>query len=158
MAININKSREHILQFLRQSSIGVLATADKTSRPHAAAVYITHDENLNIYFITKENTAKSRDLQTNAQAAIAIYDPASQTTLQAEGPVEEIIDMAQSEKILFEVWTKALQTSKSGTIPVSKLKAGGYIAYKLMAPSVRLATFNTNGDKENIFEIVPTQQ
>lgn len=155
MAINLSKSREHILQFLSRNKVGVLATADKTGRPHAAAVYTTHDENLNIYFITKEKTAKSRDLQTNAQAAIAIYEPSSQTTLQAEGVAEEVIDMAQSEKILYEVWTTALQTSQSGTIPVSKLKAGGYIAYKLNAPSIRLATFNADGDKENIFEIVP---
>lgn len=158
MAINISESRDNILHFLRNNRVGVLATSDRTGQPHAATVYITHDDDLNLYFVTKEQTAKSRDLQTNPQAAIAIYDPTNQTTVQAEGKVEEIIDIAESERILYEVWMTALQTSDSGTIPISKLRAGGYIAYKLKAKALRLASFNADGDKANIFETVPTNQ
>lgn len=155
MVINLSESRDHILNFLRNNRVGVLATSDRTGRPHAATVYITHDENLNLYFVTKEKTTKNENLKTNPQAAIAIYDPSSQSTVQAEGRVEEIIDIGQSEKILYEVWTTALQTSESGNIPVSKLQAGGYVAYGLIAPTIRLATFNPKDDKASIFETVP---
>lgn len=156
MSIDISESREHIKNFLYNHGVGVLATADKAGRPHAATIYITHDDQLNFYFVTKKETQKYRNLETTHQAAIAIYDPASQATVQAEGKVEEVTSAEQTERVFYEIWNIALKTSDSGVLPVSKLKAGGYVVYRLSAPSVRLASFNNPdpSDYENMFEIV----
>jgi hypothetical protein len=48
-----------------------------------------------------------------------------------------------------------MNTSESGIPPISKLRAGEYIVYKLIPSSMRMASFiqPDPGSYENIFEI-----
>ena len=159
MPIDITKSREHITEFLNNHRVGVLATVDNTGKPHAATVYLAYDRQFNVYFVTKKETQKSRNLQDTGRAAIAIYDADSQSTVQAEGMATEVTDSQLAEGIITEIWSVALKTSFSHIPPTSKLTAGGYIVYRLSAPSLRMATFNRSDseDYENIFETVNTE-
>lgn len=99
MPIKMSESKELIRDFLGKSSVGVLATCDKSGQPHAAAVYIINDEELNVYFITKEGTQKSQDIRDNPKVALAVYDEASQTTLQTVGSVSNVEDTAEANKV-----------------------------------------------------------
>lgn len=159
MPIDIDQSRSDITAFLEKNNTGVLASADNTGKPHAATVYFTFDKQLNLYFITKKETQKSRNLQANPRAAIAIFDVSSQTTVQAEGTVSEVIDPRQQEWIFNDITKAAIRTS-NGVPPTSQYIAGGYVVYKLLAPTLRKATFNTpdpNANSADIFEVIHTQ-
>lgn len=159
--IDLHDSREHLLAFLANNHIGVLATASNLGKPHAATVYITFDQDLNIYFITRKNTRKSQNLQGNGQVALAIYNAASQTTLQAEGTAIEVTQPDKIQWICNDIWRIASQTNSTNAPPQTQLMgAGDYIAYKLSAPSLRLATYaqSVTAKPEDIFTIVPTQE
>lgn len=108
MSIDTSESRSRIVDFLNQQGVGVLATADSSGKPHAATVYVTSDEPLNLYFVTKRDTQKCRNLQANPRAAIAVYNAATQTTLQAEGTVVEVTDAQQQEWIFKDIWSLSL--------------------------------------------------
>lgn len=153
-----NGSSEHLTDFLNKHSVGVLATCTPNGKPHAATVYLTYDRQFNIYFLTKKDTQKSRNLQSNNQAAIAIYDAASQTTVQAEGAVIEVTDPDQVAWVMNDIWRIALSISPTSAPPQARLVAGGYIAYKLITPSLRMATFVQQNpeDYDGIFEITST--
>lgn len=155
MPIDVNESRQHITQFLSQHTVGVLATADATGKPHAATVYVAHDQQLNLYFITKRETQKSWDLTANPWGAIAIYDADTQTTVQARGAVSEVQDTTQTEWVFTEIWRIAQRTS-SNIPPTVRMSAGGYVVYRLSAPTLRMATFNRPdpAQYETIFEVV----
>lgn len=157
--IDISNSQEHIGAFLDKHHSGVLATTDSTGKPHAATVYLAYDRNFNIYFVTKRETQKARNIQQNPFAAIAISDEASQTTVQAVGPVSELTDAQRSSGIISEIWSIALRSSQSRIPPTTKLSAGGYVVYMLSAPSLRMATFNASDtmNDDNIFETVNTE-
>lgn len=157
--VDVTESREHIGEFLKTHNVGVLATATANGKPHAATVYVTYDQQFNVYFVTKKDTQKNRNLQENSRAAIAIYDAPSQTTVQAEGTAVAVTDSQLVESIITEVWSVALRTSQSHIPPTTKLTAGGYIVYRLSAPSLRMATFGNQDDSnyDNIFETVHTQ-
>jgi nitroimidazol reductase NimA-like FMN-containing flavoprotein (pyridoxamine 5'-phosphate oxidase superfamily) len=159
MAIEINQSREHLSDFLSKHGVGVLATSTKEGKPYAATVYLTYDQQFNIYFVTKKDTQKSRNLQTNNQAAIAVYDAASQTTVQAEGAVVEVTDPEQVTWVTNDIWRIAMNISPTSPPPQTRLTAGGYIAYKLITPSLRMATFKQQdpADYDKIFEVVSTR-
>ena len=159
MAIDITESREHLSSFLSKNQVGVLATVDATGKPHAATIYFTFDQQFDIYFITKKDTQKSRNLQHNNRAAIAVYDASSQATVQAEGTVVEVADAKQLEWIFNDIWHTASKTSANSAPPQSQLLAGGYIVYKLAAPSLRMATFirQDPADYDKIFEVIHTQ-
>lgn len=161
MPVDITRSQEHIADFLALHRVGVLATVSSAGKPHAATIYFTYDQQLNIYFVTKKETQKSRNLQANGLAAIAVYDAATQTTVQIEGTVVEVTDPDQTVWIFNDVWRIAEQTSGIGGVPpTSRLAAGGYISYKISAPSLRMASFiqsDPSSTSEDVFEIVHTQ-
>ncbi len=161
MTIGISESRERLLEFLRSNNVGVLATVSSAGMPHAATVYITFDQDLNIYFVTRNGTRKSQNIHANGQAALAIYNAATQTTLQAEGTAIEVSDPSKTQWVFNDIWRIATQTSPDNPPPQTQLTgAGEYKAYKLSAPSLRLATFKGQGstNPEQIFKVVPTQE
>ncbi len=155
--IDISSSQKHISEFLDKHRSGVLATADTLGKPHAASVYITYDRNLNIYFVTKADTQKARNIQQNPHAAIAISDEATLTTVQGLGPVSKITDHERANDIITEIWRIALNSSQSHIPPTSRLTAGGYVVYMLSAPSLRMATFSTANADDDIFETAHTE-
>jgi general stress protein 26 len=159
MGINISASRENLLDFLKHNTAGVLATASNLGKPHAATVYVTFDQELNIYFVTRKGTQKSRNLQANSQAALAIYNATSQTTLQAEGTAIEVTNQQKMQWVFNDIWRIATQTAPNSPPPQTQLiGAGDYVAYQLSAPSLRLATYaQPNAAPEHIFDVVPTQ-
>lgn len=159
MSIDATESRPRIVEFLARKGVGVLATADPSGKPHAATVYLTSDQALNLYFVTKRDTQKCRNLQANPRAAIAVYDAASQTTVQSEGTVIEVNDAKQQEWIFKDIWSLAAKTSPGGIPPTTQLIAGGYVVFRLSAPSLRMATFIHPGGTTDtdIFDVMHTQ-
>lgn len=161
MAIAISESRKRITDFLENNKVGVLATCSNAGMPYAATVYITFDQDLNIYFVTRKETRKNRNLHDNGQAAIAIYNATSQATLQAEGGAIEVTDPAKMQWVFNDIWKIASQTSPANQPPQTQLiGAGTYVAYKLAAPSLRLATYTqqSSANPEQIFSVVPTRE
>ena len=161
MTVAISESRQHVVDFLKNNAVGVLATATSAGVPHAATVYITYDQELNIYFATRRETRKSRDLLANGHAALAIYDALSQTTLQAEGVAIEVTDPNKMQWVFNDIWHIAAQVSPDNPPPQTQLMhAGDYIVYKLSAPSLRLATYarQSGADTSQLFSIVPTKE
>lgn len=160
MTVDISESRERLLEFLQNNTVGVLATISSAGKPHAATVYVTYDRDLNIYFVTRKGTQKSQNIQDNHLAALAIYDAAAQTTLQAEGTVVQVSDPAKIQWVFNDIWLIAAQTSPSSPPPQTQLiHSGEYTAYKLATPTLRLATFRqqSSANPETIFSVIPTQ-
>jgi nitroimidazol reductase NimA-like FMN-containing flavoprotein (pyridoxamine 5'-phosphate oxidase superfamily) len=143
----------HIAEFLQRNHIAVLATADKkTAAPHAAAVYYATDSHLNIYFLTKDKTAKSRNIESNPMAAMAVYEADSQRIAQITGTISRVTeeDMMERAKPLMARFSK--QTSGSEETPISKLSAGEYVLYRLTPQSTRLGEYKY-GVHSDLFDI-----
>lgn len=160
MTVDISESRDRLVRFLENNRVGVLATANRSGKPHAAAVYVTFDQDLNMYFVTRKGTRKSHNLQDNGQVAIAIYNASAQTTLQAEGTAVEVTDPQKARWVFNDIWQIATQASPDNPPPQAQLVGGGdYVAYKLSAPSLRLAMYaqQSSARSEDIFATVPTQ-
>ncbi len=157
MPIHINPdASKKAVNFLRRHPVGVIATASSAARPHAATVYFAIDDDLNIYFVTKEQTTKHKNLTENPVASIAVFDAENQATLQASGPVEPINDIVKFMRLFAQILDISADTSDSDRPPVSKLFAGDYFMYKLTPTSLRLAEYMKpdKGDITNLFEIV----
>lgn len=161
MTVVISESRQQVVNFLENNKIGVLATASNLGKPHAATVYITFDQELNIYFVTRKETRKSRNLHDNNQIAIAIHNAASQTTLQAEGTAIEVTDASKMQWVFNDIWHTATQVAPANQPPQAQLMgAGDYVVYKLSTPSLRLASYaqQSSANPEQIFSVIPTQE
>lgn len=156
MPVTISKERANISEFIKNHPAGVLATANTGGSPHAACVYFVTDDELNIYFVTKEETTKHKNLQQNPLASLAIYDERAQATLQANGKAEVIKDIELFTELFNRILDISVEGSGVSRPPVSKLFAGNYFMYKLTPHSLRLAEYTKPdiGDFENLFQVV----
>ncbi len=136
-----SESSQRIYDFLKNNRIGVLASVDPNGNPHAATIYFSVDEEFNILFTTKERTKKHDNLVHNNHAMLVTYEPTSQTTAQVTGVTEIVDNKVQAKQIFIDTLKASRDTSESGNPPISKLQAGGYVAYKLKPVQIRMAIF-----------------
>jgi general stress protein 26 len=153
--INLSEENPVISAFLGKHHVGVLATANASGEPHAATIYFTTDEQLNIYFITKTETTKHRNIQANPQVALAVHEEQSQATLQISGIATKIEDSGQFQEIFGKILSVTVETSTSAIPPFSQLQAGGYIAYCIQPKTLRLAEYikAQHGAIEELFDV-----
>jgi len=145
MPVKIFEDKNQITKFIHQHPVGVVATADSSGTVHAATVYFVADDQLNIYFVTKEQTQKAKNLQQNPSVALALYDAENQTTLQVQGTASILKNIGEFMGIYNQILDASTQTSSSERSPVSKLNAGDYLMYCIKPRSLRLAEY-TNPD------------
>ena len=141
MPVHVSENHTKIAELLNRHHIGILCTASKDGTPHAATIYFFTDDDFNIYFITKEKTTKHSNLVQNPKAALAIFEAATQTTLQLTGTVTPIDDLDQLHEMYRRIVGITLQTTYKQTPPFSKLEAGSEKAYCLKPDRVRLAQY-----------------
>ena len=144
--------------FLKQHKVGVLATVDPNSEPHAAAVYYDVDSQFNVYFLTKNRTKKADNLEHNKHAMLVVYEAETQTTVQVTGVVSEVTDDEELNKLFMKIVFASLDVTGSSVPPLAKLKEGEYVAYKLEPVQIRMAVFSKpdSGEYSDLFTtIVP---
>src|SRR3989344_3534674 len=94
---------EKIAVFLgmQKSRLGVVSTVNQENKPESAFVYYTFDENLNIYFVTRDASRKYKNIFDNKNVAFITATENPPQTLQLEGlaSVESNIDR---QKHLFQ--------------------------------------------------------
>ena len=153
MALAPSSQNPAIADFLSRNHVAVLATAyEKTAVPHAAAIYYTVTSKLDLFFVTKKDTTKSRNLRSNPIAALVIYESSSQTTAQVNGTVQAIDDPEKLKDALAIMAKFSQETAGTPVTPISRLDAGDYVLYELTPQNIRLAGYKYNL-KDKIFDV-----
>lgn len=148
----MNSKNPDVASFLKRNHIAVLATANPAGEPHAAAVYYDTDLKMNVYFLSKEGTTKNNNLTSNPRAAVAIYEADSQRTAQISGYVERVEDKQMIEKALRIMARFSKGTAGTDETPLSKIKAGEHVLYRLKPQTVRLAEYKY-GVQDYLFNV-----
>lgn len=73
------------LEFLKQNKIGVLATANAEGAPHGTLVYYVIDNDFNLYFVTKLDTTKAKNIAQNPRVAFVVGTKDEPVTAQLQG-------------------------------------------------------------------------
>lgn len=129
--------------FIKFHPLAVLATVDKNNKPWGAAVYAGSDEQFNIYFTTKSQTAKHTNITTNSSVALVFVNEQKQATLQVRGEARVVAD-AQEANTASNILRQISTGTEDWTPPIAKLKAGEYELYKITVNYAKLRLF---GDK-----------
>ena len=133
--LNQNQKQD-IKEFLDTHPVGVLATVSAEKTPDASTVYFSSDDNLTIAFTTKRDTLKHANIELHPTVALAVYDAASQTTLQITGAAKEVRDEADAQEIYRRTVHSAQQTGSDTVPPIAKISAGPYVAYRVEPESI----------------------
>jgi len=142
----------NIYAFMKKNHIAVLATATKDGKPYAATVYYATDSKLNVFFVTKDRTQKSRILTENPRAAVVVYEADTQTTVQISGNVSVVDNPEMLAKALRMMSGYSKETAGTEETPIEKLNSGNYLLYKISPESIRMGEFKY-GPRNQLFDV-----
>jgi len=133
---------EVALKFLQAKDIGVLATVDRTNKPHAATIYYTADQYGVIRFLTKSGTQKARDIVNHHNVAFSAYDEANLQTIQLQAYAEIESDETMRQYTYSTISRERRYNSKTRKPPVTELSEGSFTVIRLTPTSVKYTDFS----------------
>lgn len=141
-----------IVEYIDFNPIATLGTVNLDGSPHGAAVYVCAiDGRHMVYFLTKTETRKYKNLSTRNRVSLTIVNSAENSTLQADGRAVTVRDSKVIDMVAKKI-TLAHSLAKEWLPPIAKLRAGAYVIVGVEIWHARLAKFEgmTIGD-EHIF-------
>lgn len=141
------QAQEKIVSFIQEHPLVVVGTVNANGWPYGAAVYVGVDAGLNLYFLTKSETDKSKNILENNHVSITVADEASQTTLKLRGEAGRLATPEEHEQAL-----SALGAVKRGDgdwlPPLPKIHAGYYLVYKITTQYANLSVYENSNLEE----------
>ena len=92
--------RNRAFEFIANHRAGALATADKKGNPHVVVVYFGVDKDLSLYFSTRVESRKYKNIIDRPTVAMAFSDRENIKTMQVTGKAKRVDDLAQEQKVL----------------------------------------------------------
>ena len=143
------ETRVKILEILTglNQPIGVISTVNTSNKPESASIYYVNDDNLNIYFITRAESRKFKNIGTNPNVSFVITGENEPYTIQLEGKASIVTDPKQEN----EFFTKLVSLASKYMVmpPVSQMNNGEIIFMRISTEWVRFGNFEVlkEGDK-----------
>ena len=132
---------EEIAGYIRSNSLAILGTTDDDGTPHGAVVYVcTDDHRPLMYFITKNDTRKYKNLVARPAVSVTIVNPQESSTLQAKGQASQVHDAATLDMITTKI-TRTQAAAPEWLPPISKIHAGEYAMVAIELTEARLANY-----------------
>ena len=131
-----NKTRD----FINDNNLVVLSTVSADGQPHASSLYVVVDDKLNLYFVTRNDTQKYRDLDNNPRVAIVSTDESSAETVQLIGEAERVANGDEVKPQLEKLW-EATTNKQSWPAPIVKLNSGDLVLVKVTPKSLKYGDF-----------------
>ena len=110
------------VEFLNKRDIGVLSTIERTGSLRGAAVYYVIKDGY-VYFMTKENTRKARNIVANEHVAFTVFDEQGLETIQLAGMAEQVTDDKTRMKVITAILRTRTYNDGSHLVPVVRMGA-----------------------------------
>lgn len=110
------------VEFLNKRDIGVLSTIERTGSLRGAAVYYVVKDGY-VYFMTKENTRKARNIIANEHVAFTVFDEQGLETIQLAGMAEQVTDDKTRMKVITAILRTRTYNDGSHLVPVVRMGA-----------------------------------
>lgn len=139
-------NKKEVTAFLKAHHAAVVSTPSVDGGIDSAYVFYVNDEDLNLYFMTKEKTRKYSNITSSGKASFVVTDEEAMVTVQAKGDAEEITDMKEANVIfdrLLQLYKKSL---KGKPAPISKLGVSDLSIFRIRPSWLRCADFSRHGD------------
>ncbi len=131
-----------IKAYIDQNPIATLGTVGGAGTPSGAIVYVCTDprDHPIVYFLTKQQTEKYKNLRDYHQVSLTIVNPAENSTLQAKGRAFDVEDAMMIDLVMEKIAHDHV-SAKEWLPPIAKLRAGAYVIVGIELTYARLAQF-----------------
>jgi len=129
-----------IVTYINNHQLAVVSTVGPDGKPFAVTMYVVSDDRLNLYFMTKKETTKFRNMSSNPYIFITFSDETDLSTLQISGKVNTI-DPQSDSQTTYNLMRGLRVKINEEKIPVSKLNAGEYVIFKVDVDKATLTNY-----------------
>lgn len=135
-----DNSEQELVEYVKDHPVVVVGTVDKNSQPFGAAVYAYASSAKLVYFITKSETQKFKNILYNPKVSITIVDHTDNSSLQAHGTAQVVSDDKTIETVMRNM-VKVYAQGVDWLPPLSKIQAGSYEVIAVELSHARLAKY-----------------
>ncbi len=150
--MNKEISKQEVLKFLKEKQLAVVSTASSAGKPEAATVIYFIDDDFNFYFVTRRNTRKFENLQSNSNVAIVVGTELLPVTVQIEGTAE-LVSGEDGELLMAEI-IKRPQIQSLYFGPFLELKGIDFAAFKVKINWLRWLSVDPETGREDYSQII----
>jgi len=147
------ETKKIIEQFTQKSPTLCLSTCSPEGQAQSSLIYFAVDENLTLYFFSKEDTRKCENIAKNPKVALLMQDPEEQMSLQMEGVAQKITEQKELHSV-FDFLIQTLSRSIDWPPPAGKIEGGDLAIYKVKLTWARLGHFKDH-DRDIFTQLLP---
>lgn len=129
------------LIFLKEHDLAVLSSVDRTGNVYGAAVYYLVDQLNHVYILTKQGTAKARNILAHNQVALTIFEPSTAKTLNIQGIAEFETNQKKKDYVFSEIVKPRLYDGEMRPPPVIHLKEGAFTVLRITPVSSKYTDY-----------------
>lgn len=145
---DVQADKTVVLAFARRNCAAALATADKDGNPDVAIVYCTVQDDFSLYFTTRIEGRKYRNITSRTTVALAFYNEAHLQTLRLYGDAMRVNDMDIESQVFKELFT--LRQDSLPTLQLYEKHATNEIAVIRVVPTeITFADFHLTAASKN---------
>ena len=131
----LESDKEKVLAALRRNRIASMATVTVDGQPQAVTILYVVDDDLNLYFVTREKSRKVANLDANGQVAMSIgLEPPMNVQLEGRAVrvedelmrTEKMAELANVGADLKDLWP-----------PILRVGQEGYVLYQVIPKKIR---------------------
>lgn len=122
------ETRQKVIDFLKSNVFASIATVSIENKPNCGAILYLFDDNLDFYFVTRSQSRKNINLQSNSNIAIVVGTGENNISIQAEGMAEAVKDKA---RYFVEEVNKKENLSKLFYGPLMTFDGVDFVVYKV---------------------------
>lgn len=129
-------------RFLVEHTIGTLSTVNDEGNPHGAVVYYLAEGEKNIYFVSRSETAKVKNILAHPRVFLSIFDASNAQTLQIVGKARVEQDRSTSEYVFDNIVKPRPYNGAMLLPPVTALKdSGEYVVVHIEPLEVKYSDY-----------------
>jgi general stress protein 26 len=142
---------EKLQELLQEINCGVIASSGETGIA-SAAVYFALDKDLAVYFHTRVQSAKYKNMKANPEVSFVIFSEKLSVTLQMQGVASVVTDISSLGDIQQALVRRI--TKNEQTPPLFDLDQSVMVLMKITPTWVKFGNFSHDKELNSVYETI----
>ena len=127
--------------FIDEHRRAVIATVDRDGQPYTSNIYYALSKNNQIFFVTKEQTTKAKNLLENDRAALTISDNEKPIAVNLTGTARRLEDYKERDTIMQQIFKVSYEKHKDYA-PIVKMHKGSFSVFQFHPIQAKMTDFS----------------
>lgn len=133
--------RHTVYDFLNTHRAATLATVNAAGDPDSATVYYVADKRLRLYFMTRVNSRKFRNLAAHPRVSMVVTDESQLVTVQLTGTAKRVERLREDNHIMFRLWVDNYKNPSWPPPAVRLFEKGAFAELAIVRVTPKTMTF-----------------